>query len=586
MVLSKITKNKSKMLNFLYGFITLFAINQLILTPCILLHTSFNIAFYTTLVIDLLLVLLSFFMNDSNTVRLKKSEIGLMVIVGMFVTFQMVLSTLVYKSNADDSFYVSLSTSSIDNEAIYMEEPSMGCKSDVSLLMIMEQIPSWELQIAIFSKISTISPPILCHSVLPMIIIFISYIAYYFLARVFFNKKHAKIFLIILSIIFLFTGFSTRFRPGYLLLRAWQGKAIFLNIGLTMIIALLIKLDKRINKRDICLLIISNIFSIAMSSTAIFIVAFAYIGFGVLKLIKLKWKDILYLIISFVPVMIYAGIILLMATTGNGIQVPTEEVSLIESLKFYKDIIYLLLYGIATIIIMFIGSKTAKRYFVYVQMINLLTIWNPLFSNFIAKYFTSSETFWRVLWLIPIEFAIAYCIVRIFEKIRNQKIKMVVLLVSLIILIVPGKFMYASSTYIENLENIPQCIINQTNYILEQDKDVESIMVLAPPEPFHNSTMRQLSSKIKLIYSRDYYLEKVQILQNEQMIQERRNLQQIYTHNFIYETEEFNQLLKKYAIRWVIIDKGDIYLENYFEKTTLKKDCEIEGYTLYKNSIE
>ena len=260
MVLSKITKNKSKMLNFLYGFITLFAINQLILTPCILLHTSFNIAFYTTLVIDLLLVLLSFFMNDSNTIRLKKSEIGLMVIVGMFVTFQMVLSTLVYKSNADDSFYVSLSTSSIDNEAIYMEEPSMGCKSDVSLLMIMEQIPSWELQIAIFSKISTISPPILCHSVLPMIIIFISYIAYYFLARVFFNKKHAKIFLIILSIIFLFTGFSTRFRAGYLLLRAWQGKAIFLNIGLTMIIALLIKLDKRINKRDICLLIISNIF--------------------------------------------------------------------------------------------------------------------------------------------------------------------------------------------------------------------------------------------------------------------------------------------------------------------------------------
>ena len=350
-----------------------------------------------------------------------------------------------------------------------------------------------------------------------------------------------------------------------------------------MIIALLIKLDKKINKRDICLLIISNIFSIAMSSTAIFIVAFAYIGFGVLKLIKFKWKDILCLIISFIPVIIYAGIILLMAATGNGIQVPTEEVSLIESLKFYKDIIYLLLYGIATIIIMFIGSKTNKRYFVYVQMINLLTIWNPLFSDFIAKYFTSSATFWRILWLIPIEFAIAYCIVRIFEKIRNQKIKMAVLLVSLIILIVPGKFMYASSTLIENLENMPQCIIDQTNYILEQDKDTESIMVLAPPEPFHNSTMRQLNSKIKLIYSRDFYLEK---LQNEQMIQERRNLQQIYTHNFIYETEKFNQLLKKYAIRWVIIDKGDIYLENYFEKTTLKKDCEIEGYTLYKNSIE
>ena len=117
------------------------------------------------------------------------------------------------------------------------------------------------------------------------------------------------------------------------MLRAWQGKTIFLNIGLTMVIALLIRLDKKVTKKDILLLILSNIFSIAMSSTAIFIVAFAYIGFGVLKLLKLKWKDILYLIVSFIPVIIYVGIILLMATTGNGIQVPTEEVSIIESLK-------------------------------------------------------------------------------------------------------------------------------------------------------------------------------------------------------------------------------------------------------------
>lgn len=582
-LITRLTKSKNKLFNFLYGFITVFAVNQLILTPCILLHAPFQVAFSVTLVIDLLLVLLSFFRNDSNTIRFTKREMGLNILVGILVVGQMLLSTIIYKSNADDSFYVSLSTSSIDNEALYMEEPSMGYKAETSLLTITEQIPSLELQIGILSKISTISPAILCHSVLPMIIIFISYIAYYFFGRIFFNTKHAKLFLIILSIIFLFTGFSTRFRPGYLLLRAWQGKTIFLNIGLTMVIALLIRLDKKVTKKDILLLILSNIFSIAMSSTAIFIVAFAYIGFGVLKLLKLKWKDILYLIVSFIPVIIYVGIILLMATTGNGIQVPTEEVSIIESLKFYKNITYLIVYGIATIIIMFIGNKTAKRYFVYVQIINLLTIWNPLFSDFIAKYFTSSATFWRVLWLLPIEFAIAYCVVRIFEKVRNQKIKIAVLLVSLLVLIVPGKFMYTSATYIENLENIPQCIIDQTNYILEQDKDEESIMVLAPPEPFHNSTMRQLSSKIKLIYSRDFYLGK---LQNEQMIQERRNLQQIYTHNFIYETEAFNQLLKKYAIRWVIIDKGDIYLENYLEKSTLKKDCEIEGYTLYKNSIE
>ena len=292
-LITRLTKNKNKLFNFLYGFITVFAVNQLILTPCILLHAPFQVAFSVTLVIDLLLVLLSFFRNDSNTIRFTKREMGLNILVGILVVGQMLLSTIIYKSNADDSFYVSLSTSSIDNEALYMEEPSMGYKAETSLLTITEQIPSLELQIGILSKISTISPAILCHSILPMIIIFISYIAYYFFGRIFFNTKHAKLFLIILSIIFLFTGFSTRFRPGYLLLRAWQGKTIFLNIGLTMVIALLIRLDKKVTKKDILLLILSNIFSIAMSSTAIFIVAFAYIGFGVLKLLKLKWKDVL-----------------------------------------------------------------------------------------------------------------------------------------------------------------------------------------------------------------------------------------------------------------------------------------------------
>lgn len=554
-------------------------INQIILTPCILLHTSFSIALYTTTTINIILVLLSLKIKNKKVEKRQGKNILLTTLMCILIGMQLVLTTITYKENADDSFYVSLSTCSIDSDSIYKEEPSMGYESDKGLLTITEQMPSWELQIGIWSKLSGINPAILCHSVLPMIILFMAYLAFYYFARVFFDDKNSKILLIILSVIFLITGFSTRFRPGYLLTRTWQGKTIILNIGITMILASLIRLDKETKKSELILLAISNLFSIALSSTAIFIIPFTYLAFGILKLMKWKWKDIIHLIISFIPVIIYVTIYLVLNSNAEvAFDVPREDVSIVDSLKYYQNIIYLIYYVIATIIIMFIGTKSAKRYFCYVQLINLITIWNPLFSNIIAKYFTSSATFWRILWLIPIEFAIAYCITRTLEKTENKKIKILVIIISGVILVIPGKSTY-SFELTENLENIPQYIINHTNYILNESKDDNEIVVLATPEPYHNATMRQLSSKIKLIYSRGFYIGKIKI---EDEMEERTYLNQLYYEDYRYSIEEFNKIVEKQEVDWMIINNGNINLINYVEQSCLKKECEIDGFTLYK----
>ena len=585
-ILSKLIKNEKKILNYLYGFLLLIGVNQIILTPCILLHTSFKTAYYLVIAINLLLVISSYFIKKPINNRLKKrcklnkKDISTIVMC-LLIFLQIILTTITYKSNADDSFYVSLSASSIDNESIYIEEPSMGYNSEESLLTITEQIPTYELQIAIWSKISGINPAIMCHSVLPMIIIFMTYLAFYKFAKVFLNEKYSKVFLIIMSIILLFTGFSTKFRTGCLLLKTWQGKAIFFNIGMTMVIASLIRIDKKIEKKDIIILGISNLFSIALTSTAIFLIPFLYLGFGILKLIKWKWKDILYLIISFIPMIIYILIyIILNQNVEEAFAVPKDEVSIIESLKLYKSNIYLIYYVIATIIIMFIGDKTAKRYFGYIQLINLLTIWNPFFSNFIARYFTSSAVFWRVLWILPIEFAIAYCIAKLIEKTKDKKIKTIVIVVSILILMIPGKFVY-SFELTENLENMPQYIVNQTNYILENSNEQNEIVVLGLPDPEHNTNMRQISSKIKLIYSRQLYIDKIK---NKQQIEERTNLEKLYFDNYIYTIEQFNELIRKYNIDWMIVSNLNTNLINYVEKSSLQKNCEIDGYTLYKSN--
>lgn len=577
-IISHFIKNDNRIFNFLYGFILLIGINQILLTPCILLHMSFEVAFYVVIIADFILVIASFFLKK---ITYRKNESVLLTSIAcVLIGAQLILTTVSYKSNADDSFYVSLSTVNIDSKAIYMEEPSMGYESDKTLLLVTEQIPSIELQISIFSKVANVNPAVMCHSILPMIIIFISYLAFYYFAKSLMDDKNAKVFLIILSVIFLCTGFSTKFRTGCLLIKPWQGKAIFLNIGIPMILATLIKMDKNVKKRDIILLVFSNLFSIALSSTAIFLIPFSYLAFGILKLIKLKWKDILGLIISLAPVIIYVIIFIIMnQNVEEAFAVPRDEVSIIASLKYYNSYIYLVYYLIATIAIMLIGTKQAKRYFVYVQFINLLTIWNPLFSSIIAKYFTSSAIFWRVLWLLPIEFAISYAIVMILRTIKNNKIKLLILIISLGMLLIPGKFAYKFE-FAENLENIPQYIVNQTNYILDKGKNDDEIIVLALPEPWHNTTMRQISSKIKLIYSRDLYIEKIK---NKEDIEQRINLNKLYYENYEYTVEEFNEVLKEQKIDWIIVNNENTNLINYINESIFSKDCEVDGYTLYRN---
>lgn len=572
------------MFNFLYGFLILLGINQVILTPCIILHTSFTISFWLSTVVDLLLVGFSYCIEkptNKNIFRILHKfnrDSIITILMCVLVLSQIVLTTITYKSNADDSFYVSLSTSSIDSESIYIQEPSMGLESEKTALLATELLPSIELQISIWSKISTINPTIICHSLLPIIVIFVAYLSFYYFANNFLDEKNSKIFLIIISIVFLFTGFHTRFRPGYLLGRSWQGKSIFLNIGLTMIISLLIKMDKDINKENMILLIISNLASLALSSTSVFLIPFTYIAFGVLKLIKLKWKEILYLIITFIPVIVYVAIYFwLNKIAENTFYAPQGDVNIIKELSKYKSNTYLIYYLISTIIIMFIGSKEAKKYFGQVQIINALTIWNPIFSNFIAKYFTSSATFWRVLWIMPIEFSIGYCVVKIIEKLQDKKMKIIAFGITIVILIIPGKFIY-SFVFIENLENIPQYIVDQTNYILEQNKEKDKIVVLAPPEPLHSVMMRQMTSKIELVQSRDTYIGKIK--NREEQI-ERYNLGAIYNNIYKYSTEQFEKILKKYDVDWIIIDKNNTQLKEYIEETCMEKECEIEGYILY-----
>lgn len=598
LITTKLTKREKMIEIFIFGLITIFAILQIVLLPSIIFHVKFIIPYIISVSIITILVIASFVIVKpkqemekwknyiNNLKKQPKIEIVLNICIILTVGFQAIISSYLFRENADDSFYVSLATQSIDSNRLYMEDPSLGLEKEYTLFSSFEQISAYELGVAVIAKAFVIKPVVLFHSILPFVFIIFEYMAYYYLINVISKKrKNSKLVLLLLSIVLLFGGFSSKFRTGCLLYKAWQGKGMFLNFGLTTLWALLLQRSEKKEKELIPLIIITNIANIFLSSTAIFIVSFAYIGFGIIDLIKKDWKEIGKLIISFLPIIISVLILLiLMKTTQLQTNIEFTKQNLKKLILLYGSKKYLLLYLLAFLIIAIKGNKQERIFFIIIPIINAITIWNPLFINIIAKYLTSSVTLWRVLWLLPIEITIAYALSLIIKKSSKNRYKSLIFICEIIIIMICGKFTYSKENGFEkpeNWEKIPQYIVEQTNYILENSEEDKKIMVMAPGEPLHSCTMRQLNPKIELLYSRIMYFDDL-ITHEEQ--EERSELYNIYFYGVpTYSYEEFNKKIEKFNIDWIIIPSEQNDLKKYLKNTIMKEQKEIKGYILYKN---
>ena len=597
LIINKILKNHNYISIILYGFLTTVAILQIIYIPLILLHVSFEFVLYITIFIISILFITSFFIckpkqekkffkhNYAKLKHIKKTDFVIVSILILMVLTQATVSSLLFNENADDAFYVSLVEENQNSDAIYTHAPSLGSENTIFLSRYM--ISGYELSLSVLAKIFNIPSTTLCHTIIPFIMILFSYMAYYLLARKLLHKNRtAMIYVLLLSILFLFSGFTSRFRGIILLSRMWQGKEIFLNIVLTLILVNLISLSKYNEKRNIKALLILNLSAVFFTNTAIFLVPFAYIGFGIIALFQRNWKTFGKLLLTGLPIAIYGILYLIIAKNIHG-STYNENLNILDIFKNYIGTgYYFILYIFSIIIILLKGNSMARRYFVLVPLIYLVTLYNPFLTKYITQYFTGTEVFWRLFWLLPLEISIIYSFVILLNLKNNKVYKSLVLLIEILLLIFMGKFVYIKDNGFEIAENfykIPQSIIDQTQYILDKETErnsTEPATVLAPPEPLHSATMRQLSSEINIIWSRDMYM--YEILSQEEL-SELQSLRDIYRNAVPnLSIEDFNVLRKKYKINWIIIDNTNLNIVNYMNQTLPLNITEIGENILYQ----
>ena len=105
-------------------------------------------------------------------------------------------------------------------------------------------------------------------------------------------------------------------------------------------------------------------------------------------------------------------------------------------------LLHWVLFCAAVVAIFFLGKKykeekQAVRFLVWPSVLVLLFIFNPLFYRYVGSRFFAG-VYWRLFWMLPISFSVAYVIVWLICRWKKQAVRVAVSVAALVTIIVSG----------------------------------------------------------------------------------------------------------------------------------------------------
>lgn len=335
---------------YIAGFLSILAIFQIIAVPIVIMDgTRFKtiVLLFSILTILLgivgvymtwrtsqkevfsdegeILPFLNFFWRNKEEKTVKKiydketREEGLLwVFVLLLIGFQLFMAFTTTSFDGDDAYYVVQSVLTDETDTLYRIRPYTGLSTGMDLRHSLAVFPIW---IAYVARMSGVHATIVAHSVLPLVLIPVTYWIYLEIGKKLLKRDRHKlpVFMIFICLMQIFGNVSIYTNATFFLTRTWQGKSLLANVVLPAIIWLVLWIFESENydkehRIGLWILLVLTNFVAAMSSTASVFLAAMLIGVtGLVMGIREKNIQIpLRLMISCVPLVIYGAIFLLL----------------------------------------------------------------------------------------------------------------------------------------------------------------------------------------------------------------------------------------------------------------------------------
>ncbi|MFI3200446.1 MAG: hypothetical protein R3Y54_02825, partial [Eubacteriales bacterium] len=212
-------------------------------------------------------------------------------------------------------------------------------------------------------------------------------------------------------------------------------------------------------------------------------------------------------------------------------------------------------------------EKTRRFYLIYVTIGMWVVFFCPLVTYIGVRTIFSQETYYRILWMLPIYPVMAYTITKLVTSYKS-KVKTGVIIVGCMILVVNGGvYTYAHPTFAkaENVYHIPQVIVDICDKIEEEG---EWVNVAMPPEFLES--VKQYSSNIRMVYGREHLIshwgfkEPLYLAMTAEVI----------------DVEELTTLAKESACQYIVL-AADRLLDGNLKDYGYAQMARVEHYTIY-----
>ena len=230
------------------GFIFGFALFQLLAIPMTFIECKFTTLTYTWIAIEIIFAFISIKMNDNSFIQVLKNDFSNLVKFPKILTISLVVLIFI-QGNAgfkymhedyDDSNFLAKAKVSIDTNSLFKYNDIGEENESLPSRQVLSPFPVYT---ATLSVAIGIHPLILARTVYPIIFVFMAYMIYGMIGNILFNGDNEKniVFLIILSLLYIWGGYSKYTNFVFLLYRIWQGKAVLANIIIPFIWLIFLK---------------------------------------------------------------------------------------------------------------------------------------------------------------------------------------------------------------------------------------------------------------------------------------------------------------------------------------------------------
>lgn len=309
---------------YIAGFLTILAVFQVITVPIVILHDrGFRLVVPLFSILTIFLGMVGVFMTWRNYrkepfIWERKKFDFLWLFALLLIGFQMFMAFTLTSFDGDDAYYVVQSVLADETDTLYRILPYTGLSTSLDLRHSLAVFPIW---IAYIARMSGVHATIVAHTVLPLVLIPITYLLYLQIGKKICKREPHKlpIFMIFISIMQIFGNVSIYTGSTFFLTRTWQGKSLLANVVLPAIVWLILGIFdnenyEKENRVGFWVLLVITNFVAALSSTAsVFLVAMLIGTTGLVMGIKEKDIQIpLRLMISCIPLVIYGTMFLLL----------------------------------------------------------------------------------------------------------------------------------------------------------------------------------------------------------------------------------------------------------------------------------